>query len=251
METTMAENIAIDADEIIERLAEHRLDWDRIRNRIEAALDHDPLDNPPYHHLGPYVTVTRQSGAGGALLAGRIGEQLGWSVLDGEIVDLMADTFHLDGAMLHLLDETRASWVRNVLGELMPEEVINLDTYVHHLGRVLRLVALHGRVVLVGRGAHLFLPRSRGLAVRLVAREEDRVRRVSDREGSDVAMSRQRVEDADRRRARFVRHYFGRNVDDPLLYDLVLNASTLSMDEIVGIVVDACRRRGFDQDPGT
>ena len=60
------------------------------------------------------------------------------------IVDLIADTFELDGAMLHLLDEAKANWVRDVLGELMPHQIVNLDTYVHHLGKVMRLVGLHG-----------------------------------------------------------------------------------------------------------
>jgi cytidylate kinase len=243
----MAEHTAITANEVVEQLAEHRLDWDRIKHRIDAALDHDPLDNPPDHHLGPYVTVVRQSGTGGGVLAHRIGEILGWPVLDGEIVDLIADTFHLDGAMLHLLDESKANWVQEVLAELTPTEIVSRDTYVHHLGSVLRLAALHGHVVLVGRGAQLFLPRTRGLAVRLVAPKEHRIWRVGARDGVDQEAARRRVHDIDQRRSRFVKHYFGRDIDDPLLYDLVLNASTLSMDDLAEVVVTACRRRGFAQ----
>lgn len=241
----MIEHAVTKTDEVVERLAAHRLDWDRIKGRIEAALDHDHLINPPDHHFGPFVVVTRQSGTGGASFAKKVGEALGWSVLDGEIVDLIADTFHLDGAMVHLLDEAKANWVRDVLGELMPQIVVNRDTYVHHLGKVLRLVALHGRVVLVGRGAQLFLPRSAGLAVRIVAPEEDRVRHVSERDGIEPKAARRRLEDIDRRRSTFVAHYFNRDVNDPLLYDLVLNESTLSVDDMVELVVTACRRRGL------
>jgi cytidylate kinase len=249
MENFMNTTVTSKADKIVERLAEHRLDWDRIREGIEAAADHDHLDNPPDHHFGPYVALTRQSGTDAGLLADRIGEALGWSVLDGEIVDIVADAFHLDGIMLHMLDEARANWVRDVLGELMPEAVVNRDTYVHHLGRVLRMVALHGRVVLVGRAAQLFLPRERGIAVRVVAPVEDRVSRMSARSTDDPATARRRVEDTDRRRSGFVKHYFGRDADDPLLYDLVLNAATLSTDDMVRVVVAACRRHDLDSDP--
>ena len=233
--------------EIVERLADHRLDWDRIKLNIGAALHHEMPDDPPDHHLGPYVAVSRPSGAGGGAFARRLGEALDWPVLDGEIVDLIADTFDLDGAMLHLLDEAKANWVREVLGDLMPHQVINLDTYVHHLGKVIRLVGMHGNVVLVGRGAQLFLPRNRGLTVRLVASKEERVRRVSDRDGVKAADARKHIEDVDDRRAHFLEHYFGHSADDPELYDLVLNRSSLSDDELLEIIVAVCHRRGYDK----
>jgi cytidylate kinase len=145
-----------------------------------------------------------------------------------------------------VLDEAESNWVREVIVETLPEGAVNLDTYVHHLGRLLRLLALHGHVVLVGRGAHLFLPRDRGLAVRVVATEADRIDWTSRKHETDREAARNRIEEADRRRAGFIRHYFNRDADDPLLYDLIINASLMSTDELVGAVVDACRRRGLD-----
>lgn len=235
------------AENVIEELAERRLDWDRIKGRIDTALARSRPEELPDHGLGPFVTVSGQAGTDGRSLARGIGTALGWPALDGEIVDLVADVFHLDGAMLHLLDEAKANWVREVLGELMPHEVVNRDAYVHHLGKVLRLVALHGNVVLVGRGAQLFLPRRQGLAIRLVAPVDERVRRVSERDGIGVEEARRRVEDVDRRRSDFLRHYFDRDIDDPLLYDLVLNVDQLSEDDVVEVAVTACRRLGFDR----
>jgi cytidylate kinase len=233
--------------EIIERLADHRLYWDRIKRNIDAALHHELPDDPPDHHMGPYVAVSRLSGAGGGDFARRLGEALEWPVLDGEIVDLIAETFELDSEMVHLLDDAKANWVREVLGDLMPHQIINLDTYVHHLGKVVRLVGMHGNVVLVGRGAQFFLPHNRGLTVRLVASEEERVRRVMSRDAVDAAQARKRIEDVDHRRAHFLEHYFGHTVDDPTLYDLVLNRSTLSDDELLQTVVALCHQRGYDK----
>jgi cytidylate kinase len=233
------------AEEIIERLAGHRLQWDRIENRIEEALRQEQPLAQPDHHLGPYIAVSRSAGAGAGIFAKRLGEALGWPVLGGEIVDLVAETFELDGAMLHLLDDAKANWVRDVLGELMPHQVINLDTYLHHLSKVMRLIALHGNVVLIGRGAQFFLPGDRGIAVRLVASVEDRADRVSATENIDHIAARQHIEDIDHRRAHFAEHYFGRDVDDPTLYDLVLNRSKLTEDELVESVLTLCRLRDF------
>lgn len=234
------------AEEVIERLADHRLDWDRIENRIETALRHEqPLAHPD-HHMGPYIAVSRSAGAGAGTFAKRLGEALEWPVLGSEIVDLIAETFQLDGAMLHLLDDAKANWVRDVLGDLMPHQVINLDTYVHHLSKVMRLIALHGNVILLGRGAQFLLPGDRGIAIRLVAPIEERVGRVSATENIDHAAARRHIDEVDHRRAHFAEHYFGRDVDDPTLYDLVLNRSKLSEDELVETVLTLSRRRGYD-----
>jgi cytidylate kinase len=229
----------------VEKLADHRLSWDRIEHQIVAALDHDSVVDPPDHHMGPFLAISRESGAGGGTFARLLGDALGWAVLDQEIVDLMADTFDLDAAALHLLDEAGANWVREVLGDLMPHQVINRDAFVHHLGKVMRLVTMHGKVVLVGRGAQLFLPRSSGLAVRLVAPLDDRIRRVRARDGVDETAARRHITEVDGRRAEFLEHYFGCDPQDPTLYDLVLNRSTLTDDALVDIVLAACRQRGY------
>ena len=38
-------------------------------HQIAAALHHETPDDPPDHHMGPYVAVSRMSGAGGGSLA--------------------------------------------------------------------------------------------------------------------------------------------------------------------------------------
>jgi len=232
------------ANNLIRRFAEHRLDWGRIESRIEAALRHEQPGDASEHHLGPYVAVSRMTGSGGSAFARQLAEALGWPALGGEIVDLMADTFQLDSATLHTLDEAQANWVRDLLGELLPHQVINSDTYIHYLAKVMRLLGLHGNVVLIGRGAHFFLPRKQGIAVRVVAPVDHRVQRLAER-GLDEAAAHKRVTDEDRRRAHFAQHYFGHDIDDPTLYDLVLNRSTLSDEEMVNSVLAVCRHREY------
>jgi len=229
-------------DDVAEQLAEHQLDWDRIRDRLTTLGP----DHPP-DRLGPFLTISRQAGTDGDAIARRVGDELGWAVLNGEIVDLMAELFDLEPRMLRLVDEARASWVSDVVTDLLPLDIIDRDTYVHHLGRVFHVAALHGEVVLVGRGANLFLPRNRGLSVRLVGSEKHRIDHLGDREGLDHQRAKKLVDDLDHRRARLVRHYFGRDIDDPLLYDIVLNTTTLPGEEVDDIIVESCRARGLDR----
>jgi glucuronide carrier protein len=62
--------------------------------------------------------------------------------------------------------------------------------------------------------------------VRLVAPVERRVRRVQWREGLDIDDARARVSERDEASLDYVRRYYDADVDDPLLYDMVLNMHT-------------------------
>lgn len=228
---------------IIGELAERNVKMDRMRDRIAAALATERPTHDPGRHLGPYVVVSHLHGAGGADLAQRVGAALGWPVLDHELIDLAAAHLHVNPQMVELVDEDAASWVSDVLSELMPVKVITRDAYTHNLRRVIQLLAMHGEVVLLGHAVHLFLPRGRGLSVEVVASLEDRITRVRTRSGMDEAGARAEIEKADRARAHLVSRTFDRDVADPQLYDLIVNSSWLPLDLLADLVITACRRR--------
>ena len=50
------------------------------------------------------------------------------------------------------------------------------------------------------------------------------------------------MESTDRERSGFIKQHFRKDLTDPLLYDLVLNASRLSVEECAGIVIEALLR---------
>ena len=64
------------AEELVKQLADHRLEWDRIKDRIGTALRQEPPLDLPDHHIEPYIAVSRMSGAGGTTLARHLGEAL-------------------------------------------------------------------------------------------------------------------------------------------------------------------------------
>ncbi|MGD1149081.1 MAG: cytidylate kinase-like family protein [Thermoanaerobaculaceae bacterium] len=228
---------------IIEKLAERNIKMDRMRDRIAAAVASERPAHDPQRHLGPYVALSRLHGAGGAELAQRVGSALGWPVLDHELIDLVAAHLHVNPQMVEIVDEDAASWVSDILTELMPVKVITRDAYTRNLRRVIQLLAMHGDVVLLGHAVHLFLPRGRGLSVEVVASLEDRVTRVRTRSGIDEAEARAEIEKADRARTHRVSRTFDRDVADPQLYDLIVNSSWLPLDLLADLVVTACRQR--------
>jgi cytidylate kinase len=228
---------------ILAQLAARNVRWDHLRQRIAKALASEPPERDPGRHIGPYVALSRQHGAGGTELARLVGAALGWPILDHEVVDLVAAHLQVNPSMVSLLDKDAASWVTDVLSDLMPHAMITRDAYTHELRRVVQLFAVHGEVILLGRAANFFLPPERGLSVRVVANIEDRIARVRSRSGLDREGAHEEIEEADRARAQAVSHAFDCDAEDPLYYDLVANSSRFALDEIAEVVAGACRKR--------
>lgn len=191
---------------------------------------------------GPYISISRQAGAGGARIARVAGEQLGWDVLDKELLDFMTQRYHMPRDMLDFVDETKANWFYDVLGAFASSRIVSQDSYVVHLERIIYLAALHGRVVIVGRGAHCVLPRANGLAVRIVAPKRQRVEEVRRRWNLTPQEASLRVDEIDKGRNGFCRRHFHRDIEDPLEYDLLINTAWLSTEAAAEMIVDAVVR---------
>jgi len=191
--------------------------------------------------VGPHITLSRQAGTGGEEIARRVGRALGWDVLDKELLDFMAQRKGMPRGMLEAVDETGANWVLDIFGNWFDPHVVSHERYLVHLERIIWLAAMHGRVVLVGRGAQFVLPRQHGLAVRIVAPLEDRVAyavrecQLSDKE------ARRWIESVDAGRRDFGQRRFQRDLEAPTEYDLVINRARFSLDEVSAMIVAAYR----------
>ncbi|HVC95201.1 MAG TPA: cytidylate kinase-like family protein [Pirellulales bacterium] len=190
--------------------------------------------------------ISRQTGAGGAELAALVGQQFGWPVLDKQLVDRIADRFHVAHDVLESLDENKSSALYEVLGHFIDHRLICQNAYVSYLRRIVISAAAAGPAVFVGHGAHFFLPRPRGLAVRVVADERDRRERIARKYGVSKLKAEQIVAETHCQRAAFIRRYFHRDVEDPRIYDLVVNTSRLDVEEAAEMVAAAFRSRQID-----
>jgi cytidylate kinase len=189
--------------------------------------------------LGPYIALSREAGCGGSRIARLVGQKLGWDVLDKELLDFMSQRYHLPRDVLEFVDETTANWLYDTFGSWLDRQTVSHEAYVEHLGQIVLLGARHGRVVLVGRGAQFFLPRDRGLAVRIVASEKFRVEQtMRDREMTRDG-ARHFVQERDEGRREFVRRYFHHDLADPHLYDLIVNRDQLGPEAAASLIVEA------------
>lgn len=191
----------------------------------------------------PYVAVSRETGAGGARLSRMVADKLNWVCMDRELLDFMAETYHLPHGALEAVDESKWNWLREIFGYWFDKMGVPQTEYVAHLGQMVLLAARHANTVFVGRGVQFYLPRDKGLAIRLIAPLEVRIRQTMELRRVDHDQAKQYVVDTDEGRRDFVQRYFSHDVADPSLYDLVINLERLTLDDAAELVVGECGRR--------
>jgi hypothetical protein len=215
----------------------------RFRRLLErVALDDEPPREPA---LGPYLTVSREAESGGAEVARRVGELLGWRVLGRELVQDLAHQLELEPRLLELMDETRIGWFSETLLNLFNSRLVLQGSYVSMLSRSIALAACDGPVVIVGRAANLVLPPEFGLRVRVVAPRGLRVEALADREGLDLRAAGDRLDKVDTNRANFVRRHFHTDVADPHNYDLVIDTAQLDIGAAANLICRTLELRGL------
>jgi cytidylate kinase len=215
------------------------------------------------------VTITRQFGAGGSAVARRVAETLGWTLIDNEFVQQVAERAHLPVATVAAQEERVPSLMQRLVRTLAsgpPEAFVppggpgpaaaavatedeeTEEQIVRVTERVIAEAAQHGRVVLVGRGAQAVLASSSpdsALHVYVVAPRETRVRTVMQRLGVREREAGQTTDATDADRDRYVQRWHRRRRQDPANYHMVLNTGWLGYDGAAALVVSAAKSRGW------
>jgi len=220
--------------------ADFRMRLQGVLERAAAAADTEKAPVP-----GPYLTISREAESGGAEIARRLGERLGWSVLDRELVNELARRLELEPRLLELMDETRVGWFSETLLNLFNSRLVLQNSYVSMLSRVIALAAFDGRVIIVGRGGNLVLPPDDGIRVRIVAPRALRLAALAEREGLDRKEAGARLDEIDNSRADFIRRQFHADLRDATLYDLVIDSARFGLGGSAELICRALELRGL------
>jgi cytidylate kinase len=188
---------------------------------------------------GPWITISTQLGAGGPELAARLGERLGWRVIDKEILQEIAKTTHTRERILSHFDDHAVGAFEDYVAHLFAPGHLVRSAYVLQMMRVVWAIAREGDAIMIGRGANWLLDPRYGLRVRAIAPVEMRVEWFKRKQGLSAAAAARRVEEDNADRAKFTRQIFKQDIDDPLGYDLVVNLGTLKIESVVAVVTTA------------
>jgi cytidylate kinase len=227
----------------VETLIDRQMKLWEVRRRLADEGGRVARREMVHLRQGPWLSVSRQFGAGGTGVARLVAESLGWQVFHREIVNSIARDERNRERILARLDERAVGAMSDWLNHLLVPGSVNRVAYVREVMEVMWAVARQGRAVLLGRGANWLLDPCCGLRVRVVAPLAKRVAAVAASDGIDQAPAERRVRETDDRKAAFIRQVYGESIDDPLGYDLVVNTGDLEPEAATKLIVTALREK--------
>ncbi len=187
----------------------------------------------------PSVTLSREPGSGGRVVAQKLAERLEFDVFYQEVLHEIANRAEVSKQMLATLDERGLSILEDWISSLVYDRHLWPDEYLKHLMNVIGTIGKHGRAIIVGRGANFILPPEQRFRVRITAPQKLRIQNVARDFNISAEEAKRRIIKTESNRKAFIRKYFNADIADPNNYDLVINTSTLSIDSVTDIIAAA------------
>jgi cytidylate kinase len=202
------------------------------------------------------ITISRQYGAGGSEVARRVAAELGWRVVDNELIDRVARNAGLPAEEVARKEERAPGFLERLIRalarsvpELFPTPAAKLPepeeaALLRATERTVAELAGEGRVIVVGRAAPAVLRgRHDALHVKLVAPVEFRIQTAVGRLGLSPAEAGRVLRETDASRERYLRQHYGLDWNDPGNYDLTLNTGRLGLEGAARLIVSCARER--------
>jgi len=210
-----------------------------VKDQIKKWERHYPAKHKKEEARIPVITVSKEPGASGNILAQKIAERLDLDIFNRDIIKGIAESAKISASVIETLEKKRLSGVEDLISSLVNKHYLYPGLYLEHLMKVVCTIAEHGRAVIVGRGANFILPPEKRFSVRMVAPLDVRIQNIARRFDVSAEEAKRRVIRRESRRSAFIRHSFNADISDPLHYDLTITTGKLSIESAVEAVIGA------------
>ena len=199
------------------------------------------------------ITIEREYGSGGRLLGKALSEELGIPYYDDEIIRTASEYAAVGEEYFRLHDEkpgkSLLGQARDVIGKpRVAGNITNPDNLFRFEAEAIRKMADRGSCIFIGRSADFVLDATEfGEFVSLFVYCDmaSKVRRVMEVDAVDAEEAMSRIQKINRQRRDYCRYYTGNNWGDPMLYDLPLNTTKLTIPQTAELVKTYLRFRGL------
>ena len=191
------------------------------------------------------VTLSRQTGSGGNSVAVRLAALLNeagrkgdcpWTVFDRDLIEKVLEDHQLPARLAKFFPEDRLTELEDIMDEVFGLRPASYTVVQQTSETMLKLAAL-GNVVLIGRAGNIVTRKLPDvLHVRLVGSLETRARRLSESRGMTRKSALDLIAREDAGRRRYVKKYFGEDIENAQLYHLVINTDLVSIEETASLL---------------
>ena len=198
------------------------------------------------------ITVEREYGSGGSLVAAELARRKGWELLDQQLTAEIAKVASVEprvvarceekvDPLMHRLAKVfwRGSYERSL--PVSDDKIFDADHVVRLAHRVIEDKAKHGHCVIVGRGApYILRKRHDTFRVFIFGSKDQKIRRLLGLK-MEQKEAEEMVSTIDHERALFIRKYYNAEWPCRILYHMMLN-SDMGVDFVTETILQTMDR---------
>jgi hypothetical protein len=198
---------------------------------------------------GPCITISRETGT----CAKRISEELikffkdksnedkpKWMLFDKNLIQKVLEDHNLPGVLEKIMEEDKISFFASMLNEMFSGLPGQWSLIRKQSETILRVASI-GNVIIIGRGANIITHNmSNTFHIRLIAPVNERINNFAEVYNLNFKEAKTIVEQHDSCRMKYIQTVFSKKIDDPVLYDMIINTKGLNFKktaELIGSVV--------------
>lgn len=201
---------------------------------------------------GPFITISRQYGCDGVKLGEVLLEKLNaiegeskWKVYGKEILKMLAEETGLAEEVIEKERIAKPSLLKEFFRGVRRNNIPGGFEIRNNITNLVRTIAFEGHAIIIGQGgAAATADLEGGLSVRVEAPKEWRAIRVSRRDNFTLKEAIARIETIEKERAHLRDIYEEKNPRVPA-FNLMIDNSKLSLEEIADIVVFVMQKKGL------
>lgn len=228
----------------------------------------------------PIITISRQFGCGGEYVAERVANALGYKYVSKELIEYIALLTGTDESTVHAFDEEEHSSMKASISKFMDMNMFkdmfsknndadlemveyidekkklfndqsqsdfagfDSDAFAKMVERVLYYLVNEDNVIILGRGGQCILQNEQNaFHVRLYAPIDKRIEWVKNRDSVSKKEASAKVIEIDKRKAKFIKHYYNADIDDVNRYHMLVNLEKSSLDEVAGYITNGMKTK--------
>lgn len=195
--------------------------------------------------MAPTICFSRKIGVGALEVADILAKKIKFRVADRQILETIANDKKVAAKTVAFFDERYPGKMVELSVMLFGEKSFMMSDYLRHIISAIFAMAETGSTIFVGRGAHLFLPRNRVMAVRFVASDEHRINRLSQILNTDAKEAAAILKKKDKEQTEFFKKAFARKEASPYEFDLVVNFDYIKSPAAAAAVVATAFKEKF------
>ena len=201
------------------------------------------------------ITISRQFGAGGKTIGRKVADELGYTFVDEDIIQIIAEKAKVSPGWVESVEKEAGGRLSRIVTRMVSKPLlervlkdehgyIDEQIYIDYLVVIIAQMAEEGNVLFLDRGSQYILnDHPDAFHVLLINTFANRVQFMIDRYNMNEHQATQVVKSEEKRRANLYRKIGKQDYDQPELYHLVINMAKVELDQAVDTIVRLAREK--------